>query len=226
MFMRPLFTYNLFGVFTDYIMRVFQNYLLVTTISLFSFLIASLILTPSDTIARDSSTQSTTISNKALKNRTIHLLKKLSIPPTAPPQTSTGDTQTEECPVSLLFEGDQQQQTLLREFRDEVLAQHDKGIDYIKRYYLHSPEITLIILTDDDIRLHTHRIFLAIFPIASALIKTGEAQLSEHLLDDADKLLNEIAHKASSSLRETVKLAKSDLIKKEIFEELNIKIIK
>ena len=106
------------------------------------------------------------------------------------------------------------------------MAQHDKGIDYIKSYYLHSPEITLIILTDDDIRLHTHRILLAIFPIASALIRTGEAQLSEHLLDDADKLLNAIAHKASSSLRETIKLAKSDLIKKEIFEELNIKIIK
>ena len=226
MFMRPLFTYNRFGVFTNYIMRIFQNYLLVTTISLFSFLMASLILTPSDTIARESSAQSTTISNKALKNQDDQPPDKVIKTSSESPQTSTGDTQTEECPVSLIFEGDQQQQDLLRDFRDEVLAQHDKGIDYIKSYYLHSPEITLIILTDDDIRLHTHRIFLAIFPIASALIKTGEAQLSEHLLDDADKLLNEIAHKASSSLRETIKLAKSDIIKKEIFEELNIKIIK
>jgi hypothetical protein len=45
-------------------------------------------------------------------------------------------------------------------------------------------------------------------------------------LDDADKVLNEIAHKASPSLRETIKMAKSDIIKKEIFEELNIKITK
>lgn len=224
--MRKLFTYNRSGVCTNYIMRIFQNYLLVTTISLLSFLMASLILTPADAIARDSSAQSTTISDKALKNQDDPPPDKAITTSTESPQTSTGITKAEECPVSLIFEGDQQQQVLLRDFRDEVLAQHDKGIDYIKRYYLHSPEITLIILTDDDIRLHTHRILLAIFPIASALIRTGEAQLSEHLLDDADKLLNEIAHKASSSLRETIKLAKSDIIKKEIFEELNIKIIK
>jgi len=224
--MRSFFTYNLLGIFINYIMRVFQNYSLVTSISLFAFLIAPLILTPSETIARDSSTQSTTISNKSLKNTDDQHPEKALSTSTAAPQASTRDTKTEECPVSLIFEGDQQQHALLREFRDEVLAQHDKGIDYIKRYYLHSPEITLIILTDDDIRLHTLRLFHAIFPIASALIKTGEAQLSEHLLDDADKLLNEIAHKASSSLRETIKLAKSDIIKKEIFEELSIKIIK
>lgn len=224
--MRSLFTYNHLGIFTTYIMRVFQNYSLLTIISLFSFLIVSLILTPSETIARDRSTQSTTISNKSLQNPDDPHPEKAFSTSTAAPQTSTARPQTEECPATLIIEGDQQQHALLREFRDEVLAQHDKGIDYIKRYYLHSPEITLIILTDDNIRLHTHRLFLAIFPIASALIKTGEAQISEHLLDDADKLLNEIAHKSSSSLRETIKLAKSDIIKKEIFDELNIKIIK
>ena len=207
-------------------MRVFQNYLLAATISIFTLLIASPIIISSDTIARESSTGSTIISNTVLKNSDGPPRNKVIKTSTALPQTSTGDTKIEECPVSLIFEGDQHQQALLRNFRDEVLAQHDKGIDYIKRYYLHSPEITLIILTDDDIRIRAHVLFTKILTVASKLLKTGEALLSEQVLDEADKLLNEIAHKASPSLRETIKLAKSDIIKKEIFEQLNIKISK
>ncbi len=104
------------------------------------------------------------------------------------------------------------------------MTQHEKGKIYTKLYYLHSPEITLIILSNTDIRTHAQKIFSEIIPIVSDLLKTGEAQLAEKLLDDADKLLNEIAHKASPSLREVIKMAKSDIIKKDIFEELNITI--
>ena len=201
-------------------MRIFKNF------SFFSILllIVSLVFAPSDAWTEDSSSISTTVSNSAVKSTNDPNSEKSVT--TSSPEVSTATTKTEECPVSLIFEGSQRHQTLLRNFRDEVLAQHEKGIDYIKRYYLHSPEITLIILTDDDIRIRAHVLFNKIVPVASTLLKTGETKLSEQVLDDADKLLNEIAHKASPSLRETIKMAKSDIIKKEIFEELNIKITK
>jgi len=133
---------------------------------------------------------------------------------------------TQWCPLSIICEEDPLQQELLKEFRDVVLTQHEKGINYTKLYYLHSPEITLIILSNSDIRTHAQKLFSEIIPTASDLLKTGEAQLPEKLLDDADKLLNEIAHKASPSLREVIKMAKSDIIKKDIFEDLNITITK
>ena len=200
-------------------MRTLNNFL--------TFLIIVLItsfITPSDGFAEDSSSMSTTPFDNTLKStHNPHPEKGIT---TSAPAVSTATTKNEDCPVSLIFEGNQNQQALLRDFRDEILAQHDKGIDYIKRYYLHSPEITLIILTDDDIKIRAHVLFTKIVTVASSLLKTGEAQLSEKLLDDTDKLLNEIAHKASPSLRETIKMAKSDIIKKEIFEELNITITK
>ena len=207
-------------------MGALKNYSLVTPISIFSFLIVFLILTPSDTPARDSSSVSTTISDRALKNPEDGQSDKAITPSTSFTESSTASAITEQCPVSMVFEGDQHQQALLRDFRDEVLAQHANGIAYTKRYYLHSPEITLIILTNNYIREHAQKIFSEIIPIVSDLLKTGEAKLSEHFLEDADKLLNEIAHRASPSLRETIKRAKSDIIKKEIFEELNITITK
>ena len=201
-------------------MRIFKNFSFLSIL----LLIVSLVLTPADGFAEDSASMSTTVANDPVKSaQDPHPEKGIT---TSSPDLSTATTKTEECPVSLIFEGNQGQQMLLREFRDEILAQHDKGIDYINRYYLHSPEITLIILTDDDIRIRAHVLFTKLVTVASTLLKTGEAQLSEQVLDDVDKLLNEIAHKASPSLRETIKMAKSDIIKKEIFEELNIKITK
>jgi len=140
--------------------------------------------------------------------------------------TPTEDGTTEWCPLSHIFEEDHYQQELLKEFRDVVLTQHEKGKNYTKLYYLHSPEITLILLSDNDIRKHAQKIFSEIIPIAADLLKTGETELPEKLLDDADTLLNEIAHKASPSLREVIKMAKSDIIKKDIFKELNITITK
>ena len=200
-------------------MGTLKNFLTLSIIVLITSLI-----TPSDGFTEDSSSMSTTVSSSAMKS-TVDPQPEKGIT-TSSPDLSTATTKAEDCPVSLIFEGNQSQQTILRDFRDEILAQHDKGIDYIKRYYLHSPEITLIILTDDDIKVRTHVLFTKIISVASALLKTGEAQLSEQVLDDADKVLNEIAHKASPSLREAIRMAKSDIIKKGIFEELNIKITK
>ena len=200
-------------------MRTFKNLAILSII----VLIVSLV-TLSDGFAEDSSSISTTVSNSSLKSaQDPHPEKGVT---TSSPETFTATNETEECPVLLIFEANQRQKTILRDFRDEILARHEKGIDYIKRYYLHSPEITLILLTNDDIRIRAHVLVTKIITVASALLKTGETQLSEKVLDDADKVLNEIAHKASPSLRETIKMVKSDIIKKGIFEELNIKITK
>ena len=187
------------------------------------FLAIIFFLTPLNTIAEDTTPSTTT------------LVSESKVTPNYNPDTTTTTsslstpTKAENiyiCPVAFVLGGDQKQQTLIKEFRDEVLAKHEKGITYIKLYYINSPEITLLILSNEDIKTYTKKILIELLPVATSLLDKGEAELSQQLIDDIDTLLNTIARKSTSKLREVIKMAKSDLIKKEIFKELGIKITK
>lgn len=187
------------------------------------FLAIIFFLTPLNTIAEDTTPATTTLASESKVNPNYN--------PDTTTTTSSLSTPTKAeniyiCPVAFVLGGDQKQQTLIKEFRDEVLAKHEKGITYTKLYYINSPEITLIILSNKDIRAYTKKILVELIPVAIARLDKGKAELSQQLIDDIDTLLNTIAHKATSKLREVIKMAKSDLIKKEIFKELGIKITK
>lgn len=187
------------------------------------FLAIIFFLTPLNTIAEDTTPATTTLASESKVNPNYN--------PDTTTTTSSLSTPTKAeniyiCPVAFVLGGDQKQQTLIKEFRDEVLAKHEKGITYTKLYYINSPEITLIILSNKDIRAYAKKILVELIPVAIARLDKGKAELSQQLIDDIDTLLNTIAHKATSKLREVIKMAKSDLIKKEIFKELGIKITK
>lgn len=142
-----------------------------------------------------------------------------------PPGTATSGEATGSCPVSILLEGSDHEQEIFVRFRDRVLSENERGINYTRLYYIHSPEITLILLTDNDIRAHARKILSDLIPVVSARLKKGEASLSQKTLDDMDGLINEIARSASSELKDVLRMAKSDLIKKTIFEELKFSIV-
>ena len=187
------------------------------------FLASIFFLTPLNTIAEDTTPSTTTLASESKVNPNYN--------PDTTTTTSSLSTPTKAeniyiCPVAFVLGGDQKQQTLIKEFRDEVLAKHEKGITYIKLYYINSPEITLIILSNEDIKTYTKKILIELLPVATSLLDKGESELSQQLIDDIDTLLNTIARKSTSKLREVIKMAKSDLIKKEIFKELGIKITK
>lgn len=134
----------------------------------------------------------------------------------------TSSEETASCPVSLLLSSDDGEEEIFTRFRDVVLAKHERGITYTKLYYIHSPEITLIILTDNAIKAHAQKILSDLLPIAAERLKKGESSLPQKMLDDMDSLINEIARSASPALKDALRMAKSDLIKKTIFEELKI----
>ena len=142
-----------------------------------------------------------------------------------PPGTATSGEETGSCPVSILLEGSDREQEIFARFRDRVLSENERGINYTRLYYIHSPEITLILLTDNDIRAHARKILSDLIPVVSARLKKGEASLPQKTLDDMDGLINEIARSASSELKDVLRMAKSDLIKKTIFEELKFSIV-
>ncbi len=144
---------------------------------------------------------------------------------TVPSSTAAAGEATGSCPVSLILSGNEGEEKIFTRFRDAVLVESERGINYTKLYYIHSPEITLIILTDNAIKAHAQKILYAMLPIVAARLKKGESSLPQQLLDEMDSLINEIARSASPALKDALRMAKSDLIKKKIFEELKIRIV-
>jgi len=201
-----------------------EKFTLLHTIAIIPLLGITFYLMPLSVIATESTVPTAAPPDSEVKNSTHPDPTESTTTPT--PATPMEGSKTEWCPLAIILQEDHPQQELLKEFRDVVLTVHEKGKNYTKLYYLHSPEITLIILTNTNVKKHAQKILSETLPIAADLLRKEEACLSEPLLNDIDTLLNEIAHKASPELREVIKMAKSDIIKKDIFEELNITITK
>jgi hypothetical protein len=144
---------------------------------------------------------------------------------TAPSTTADPGDEAGPCPVSLLLSPEGGEEKILTRFRDSVLAAHERGISYTRLYYINSPEITLIILTDDAIKAHAQKILHDLILITAARLKKGEASISQRLFDDMDSLINEMARSAGPALKDALRMAKSDLIKKTFFEELKIRVV-
>jgi len=195
-------------------MQSYPNFTYLKEALLFLLVVVALSFTPFDAFAKDTTPPAITTFEKNITTTTSIL------------STSTSTEKEFLCPVSCILKENQHQQKILRSLRDEVLAKHEKGVSYTNLFYVHSPEITLIMLSNDDIKTHAGNVLTEILPLATSLIKEGKAELPEQLIDEIDSLLNEIAHKAGSQLRGVVKKAKSDIIKREIFKELGIKITK
>ena len=204
-------------------MKPFETFASIKNMSFSLILAVTLLVIPSNVIAKDITTS---ISKTSLADPEDTTTSQPNVTTTSLLSTSTASEKRELCPISFIFEGDQHQQKLLKEFRDEVLARYNKGITYTRLYYVHSPEITLILLSHDDIKIHAQKILKELLPVTTTLMNEGTAEISQQLIDDIDALLNEIAHQSSSQLREVIRMAKSDIIKKEIFKEMGIEITK
>jgi hypothetical protein len=205
-------------------MKTYIKFSYLKKTKIFLLIIVAFSFAPLDAFVKDTTPPAITMEETGIKAATT--ANKHTTTTTSALSTSTPTDKEFLCPVSFILKEEQHQQKILRSLRDEVLAKHEKGISYTNLFYLHSPEITLIMLSNDDIKTNAGKILIEILLVATALIKEGKAELSQQLIDEIDSLLNEIAHKADSQLREVLKKAKSDLIKKEIFKDLGIKIIK
>ncbi len=141
------------------------------------------------------------------------------------PLSTTTVEQKDLCPVVFLLEADYPQQKLLKDFSEMLRGAHEKASRYVTLYYLHSPELTLIIASNDDIKRDARTLLKSILPVIRVYLQEGQAELPQQVLDDTDALLNRIAYKSSLPLRELIRMAKSDIVKKTIFQELSITIV-
>jgi hypothetical protein len=128
-----------------------------------------------------------------------------------PPPPTTTTAATKICPCQLALRGDVGTLETLRSFRDEVLNTNALGKAYTNLYYLYTPEITLMMLLDEDLRLEAADVLVDLSPEIEAIVENGKGTISTKATSRVKSLLNKISVKASPGLKKAIKRAKKDL---------------
>jgi len=128
------------------------------------------------------------------------------------------------CPMGLALDGNEEELSVLREFRDKQLSSTPMGQYYINLFYKHSDEVTLIFLLNPDIMSHSAKIANKLLPVVNPLTRGENISLDKEAIKGIDILLDEIYAKASPGLKATIRKIKEDINRGEIFKQLKIKV--
>jgi hypothetical protein len=112
------------------------------------------------------------------------------------------------CPVTLALGEEERSLTLLRRFRDEVLAKDGQGKKYITLFYRHAPEISLLLDKNPDLRLKTIRLIKELLPQIRSLLKGKEARFTPEIIEEIESLLDQFKAQASPGLKRTIEAVK------------------
>ena len=114
---------------------------------------------------------------------------------------------------------------LLRSFRNDVLAYHEVGRDYIFMLYDNSLEILTLLIQNPSLTEETKEVVDGLMPRIQLLLDRGEMSLSKKQLTVVESLLAEFETEASPKLRAAIRKARKDIREGKIFEQLGITII-
>ena len=109
--------------------------------------------------------------------------------------------------------------SLLRKFRDDVLADSEMGQDYIFMLYNNSLEILILLLQNPPLMKETSRVIDGLFPGIHSLLDGGGMKLSRKQLADVESLLAKFETKASPWLKTAIKKVRKDLREGELFSQ-------
>jgi hypothetical protein len=115
------------------------------------------------------------------------------------------------CPSETVLQGDAEKLESLRAFRNEALSGSEIGRTYIKLYYLHSPEINLILLKDKSIMTEASDVLSLLIPEIETILKEGKGTISDLTMVKSDTLLGRISKKASPLLKSDIRKARADI---------------
>jgi len=115
--------------------------------------------------------------------------------------------------------------SLLRTFRDRVLADSEVGREYTFMLYNNSLEILLLLFQNPSLIEETRDVIDEILPGIHPLLNGGEMSFSKEHLADLELLLSSFETKASPKLKTAIRKVKKDLKERNAFEQLGIKIV-
>ena len=115
--------------------------------------------------------------------------------------------------------------SLLRQFRDDVLADSEMGRDYVFMLYNNSLEILLLLLQDPSLTKETKVVIDKLLPGIPSLLDGGEMSLSQRQLAEVELLLARFETKAGSGLKTAIRKVRKDMRERRAFEQLRIRIM-
>jgi hypothetical protein len=125
--------------------------------------------------------------------------------------TSSTTTVTQPCPSTLALQRDIERLQTLRAFRDEVLCTSTLGKTYTDLYYQYAPEISLMMLSDEGLRLEAAEVLGNLLPEIEAIMIDGEGTISAEVIAEVESLLDNFAANASPELKSVIKIVKADV---------------
>ncbi len=129
---------------------------------------------------------------------------------------------TDPCVSEVALQGNSSQLQLLRDFRNGVLSNTQRGKGYINLYYQHSTELSSLMLSDERLRTRTAKLITDLLPAIESLLRDENAVISKKLTVRIESLLDEIGSKAIPELRTEIGKVKKE-VKKGNFFKLEIR---
>ncbi len=106
------------------------------------------------------------------------------------------------CPAFALGLGDENF-SLLRRLRDEILAVDEQGIVYSDTYYRHGWELFLILLTSPELRREAREIVEEALPVSQSLLRDREVPYVTGAFREGDNIFRKGFMVRSSALEDS-----------------------
>ncbi len=128
--------------------------------------------------------------------------------------SSSGDEEEFACPLSIaaldVTDSENALETL-RNFRDTIMVSTQKGKQYIKFFYKHAIETSLILLRNPDLRAQIAAQLEQLLPVIESSVNGVPAMLTAENVNEIETLLAGIQSKAGHRLKETLRKVKADI---------------
>lgn len=132
-----------------------------------------------------------------------------------------------DCPADAALEGAPQKKTkleILRDFRDEVLANTPTGQEFIKLYYKHADELVDLMLSDRNLFFHTVSVLDDFMLTILSIVEGRTVAITPIDLAKIEVLTEWYAKEASPELQNDLSLIREGLQDGTLWEQLDIKI--
>jgi hypothetical protein len=110
-------------------------------------------------------------------------------------------------------------------FRDEVLARTSRGLQYIRLYEQHSPELVRLMVADPDLLIQTGNLLELHRTTLGAMVRRAPAVVTSADLYELDRLLVEFATVASSGLQSALDGLRKDIRNSAVQKDFGVEVI-
>jgi len=128
------------------------------------------------------------------------------------------------CPLVIALDKKQKEINLLRRVRDEIIDKKVLGREYVKLYYRHYIEVSLIMLEDRNIRNSLSALVKRMLPHIPSYLENNHLPISAEMIGETISIFNRIEGKASPALKADIRKIKRELQRGNLLNQFNITI--